>query len=763
MKPLPALALASLLLLSAFPAAAQVVRVVDDDGMGSGTGCDGSTPAFTTPGAAIAAARNGDTVLVCPGRYVGNFDFGGKAITLRSAGGPSVTTLDGGGSGSVVTFQSGEGRSSVLEGFTIRRGEAQLLGPIFPGGGIRMADSSPTIRGNVIVSNRAKGPGGGIYAEGGAPLIEGNRISRNDAALGGGIRLVRSQGAVVYRNIIAGNFGSVGGGINLYQGSASVQSNLISDNSGVGIDVQDAAGTNIVGNLIVRNSASSSGSGVELWSGVVRLINNTIAENEGHFTSDLFIGSPSGLVSNNVISSRPGRPAVDCAPFLPADLAFRFNNVFSAGGALYVGCPDQTGAAGNISADPLFVEPATGDFHLEAASPSVDAGDNGAALDLTTDFDGHARVLDGDGDGVGVIDQGADEAGLSPPGSLPSVFAKAAPANAAYSLSTAARLSWAPSAEATSYEYCFDKVDNGACDGTWVPVWGATNVVLTDLDPTTMYHWQVRARNTAGTIYGDGNPSSSWRFATGLAPPGPFAMIQPFETDFSVVLSWTSAAAAEDYEYCVLGWSDTTCHWVRTGGRTAVSLSEFTEDEGYHWQARAVNSVGLTYADDGSYRSGYVGRFFVHGTPDGFSLTSPADGTSNLPTTVELRWLQNGRASRYRYCYDTIDNNRCDDRWRDTGTSTSATLNGLRRSTTYYWMVEALNAAGASTANEGTRWSFTTAQTRLRPAGESPGGSETSARSAPRARPTSSSSKPAPGPTALAPRSSNRPAKVHAR
>src|SRR5437870_11939876 len=72
--------------------------------------------------AAINAAANGDTVLVAPGTYYENINFMGKAITVTSSGGPSVTTIDGGAAGSVVAFTSNEGTNSVLSGFTITNG-----------------------------------------------------------------------------------------------------------------------------------------------------------------------------------------------------------------------------------------------------------------------------------------------------------------------------------------------------------------------------------------------------------------------------------------------------------------------------------------------------------------------------------------------------------------------------------------------------------------------------------------------------------------
>ncbi|NIV37023.1 MAG: hypothetical protein GWN58_48605, partial [Anaerolineae bacterium] len=64
---------------------------------------------------------------------------------------------------------------------------------------------------------------------------------------------------------------------------------------------------------------------------------------------------------------------------------------------------------GNIELDPRFVEPDSGDLHLQPDSPCIDVGDNDA-LDLPDyDFEGDLRILDGDGDGWAVVDMGTDE------------------------------------------------------------------------------------------------------------------------------------------------------------------------------------------------------------------------------------------------------------------------------------------------------------------------------------------------------------------
>ena len=68
------------------------------------------------------------------------------------------------GEGSIVTFAHGEGRDSVLKGFTIGWGVAEY------GGGIRCEDASPTISFCIITDNQARYYGGGIDCLGGSPV-----------------------------------------------------------------------------------------------------------------------------------------------------------------------------------------------------------------------------------------------------------------------------------------------------------------------------------------------------------------------------------------------------------------------------------------------------------------------------------------------------------------------------------------------------------------------------------------------------------------
>jgi hypothetical protein len=64
--------------------------------------------------------------------------------------------------------------------------------------------------------------------------------------------------------------------------------------------------------------------------------------------------------------------------------------------------------AGNISADPLFVNTSAGDFRLSPGSPCIDTGTNDFYL-LAMDIQGLPRVMDGNDDGIATVDMGAYE------------------------------------------------------------------------------------------------------------------------------------------------------------------------------------------------------------------------------------------------------------------------------------------------------------------------------------------------------------------
>jgi len=174
--------------------------------------------------AGIDAASTGDTVLVAAGTYTGSgnrdIDFGGKAITVRSADGPGTTLIDCQGSEFErhrgFRFHSGETAAAVLQGFTIMNGNAP--GDVAPapwpmGGAICCDNSSPTIANCRFVSNHAINGGGGVAVVWGAhPLIKDCEFRLNTTVYGGGLYCWKNASPSVQHCVFDQNAATTHGG-----------------------------------------------------------------------------------------------------------------------------------------------------------------------------------------------------------------------------------------------------------------------------------------------------------------------------------------------------------------------------------------------------------------------------------------------------------------------------------------------------------------------------------------------------------------------
>jgi hypothetical protein len=103
---------------------------------------------------AIDVARNGATVIVRDGSYVEKLDFLGKKLTVIGESPDVYPVIDANFQGPVVSFVNGEQDDSVLQGFVLTHGLADL------GGGILCVASTPTIANCSLVDNWTTDPAG---------------------------------------------------------------------------------------------------------------------------------------------------------------------------------------------------------------------------------------------------------------------------------------------------------------------------------------------------------------------------------------------------------------------------------------------------------------------------------------------------------------------------------------------------------------------------------------------------------------------------
>ncbi len=417
--------------------------------------------------AAINVAVNGDIVQVDPGTYVENIDFHGKAITVAGAQSDltqQTTIIDGNLSGPVVTFASGEGPQSVLTGFTIRNGSAHVS-PNYDGGGIRISNSSPTVRINIITGNQAAGNGGGIYSSFGSPRIEGNLVTNNgqmqgySGGVGGGVFIGGQSAAQLIHNRIENNSEQQGegGGVTLFAaGTPLLDGNVISGNSsteGGGIWIVNNSDALLINNLVTGNNAPVGGGlywTIPSGNRGPYLINNTFSQNSAAQGSALYLGGfqSQALVENNVLASSTASSALYCdGTYDPTPPAVSSNDVYSSVGSSYAyggTCAGFNGVSGNISADPLFA--GNGDYRLAPGSPAIDSGSPNQAP--STDLNGAPRPLDGNGDGVAAFDMGAFEA---PTPTSTSLTSSANPASSGQSITFTASI--APSSASGNVQF----------------------------------------------------------------------------------------------------------------------------------------------------------------------------------------------------------------------------------------------------------------------------------------------------------------------
>ena len=300
---------------------------------------------FLTITEAINASLDGDTILVKPGTYVERVLITDKMVTLKSTAGPEVTILDRSDIGTTV----GLGDGVIFEGFTVRNSVASWSSQTLLGA------RSSTVSGNIFELTTAKGVGLSF------DTIFENNILRNGENCTE-VMTIRSRG------------------------SQRIQNNLFIDNDCTALRVEvrpeypyeAVRAPKVINNTFVGNRRA------------VRIRNHDPVP-DARYRNNLIVGNEVGVTTSMITGE---------------NLPDWQNNLVFGNDVDYIALPDQTGHAGNISADPLFVNDID-NFRLQAGSPAIDAGD--PSLAPSNDYFGATRPIDGNNDAVNRVDIGAIE------------------------------------------------------------------------------------------------------------------------------------------------------------------------------------------------------------------------------------------------------------------------------------------------------------------------------------------------------------------
>ncbi len=345
-------------ILALCPAGIARIIYVDNDGSAD----------FNTIQAAIDDANDGDTVIIQPGTYTGP---GNRDISIKNR---------------VVIVQSVDPNDPNVVAATVVDCEGTESDPhtgFFLWSYQDLPDS--VLAGLTIIHGYAQVDGGGILCSGYASAtIRNCRLIGNHATRGGGI-LLEGNASQVLNCILMGNsvsnprlpYAAVGGGM-FCNGNGPMT---------------------ISGCLIVGNSASGSstspgtGGGLYLSRGPISVRHCTVVGNIADLGGGISCDESTAIADCIVWSnSAPTSPQIRGTPLVT-----------------YSDIEGGWSGLGNTQTDPLFVDPASNDYHLSASSPCIHAGDPQYVPYVgQRDIDNEPRVMGR------CVDMGTDEFASTP-------------------------------------------------------------------------------------------------------------------------------------------------------------------------------------------------------------------------------------------------------------------------------------------------------------------------------------------------------------
>ncbi len=368
---------------------------------------------YETMADAVAAASEGDTIVVADGTYSGpgfhNVDMQNVGLRILSENGASATVIDLEGQNRAF-----KNCNAAFDGFTFRSGNAPI------GGVLHAASSGGLDIRNCRFENSVADRGGAISISGGIPLhIEGSVFTGNAASLAGSAVdcyllsatisdcefLDHDGNSVVRLDEISGSISDCRFADNEGKGChTSSHGNLgilrcdfirnagafhtdhdddivfedcvfignESDRGGAGLINQSRV--TLIGCVMASNVATVAGGALHCDEEWLTLQNCTIANNDSPRGAVYFRypGFYDVIIENTIVAFNGTGPGFGHYDFGFPNMVLTCCDIYgNTGGDWVEDLAGQLGVEGNISADPIFCDPVNHNYFLHVDSPCL--------------------------------------------------------------------------------------------------------------------------------------------------------------------------------------------------------------------------------------------------------------------------------------------------------------------------------------------------------------------------------------------------------
>ncbi len=441
----------------------------------------------------------------------------------------------------------------------------------------------------------------------------GNVVNRETDSWGGGMLNLNSSPQIINCSFIGNSAGNGGGIYNLDNSSQIVNCSFIGNSASVqgGGIINLRSSPTLINCLLVLNQANIVGGAIYNFSdSTPQLINCTLSQNRATYEGGaIFNVFASAGLTNCILWDNGGGNALRGDP-VSANFCLMEAEMFS-----YEGLNNLTATVSP------FISPTN--YQLNACSPAIDAGNNGANS-ATTDLAGNPRKLR-------TIDMGAYEFQGTP--TPPVTITSQPPSGSA--VCTGSNVSVSVVATGSSplmYQWFKD-------GNPFSPPQTTATLNLTNVQPTDVGNYSVVITNTCG-------PVTSTAFSLSVTNPSP-PTLTPSATTTNQPISVTATGCAGTLNWLPQGGVgqamgniytfsqpgnytlSATCQVVSCISLAAPTLTLSILPAGFAITAVTMVNCQLTHASSGEYRVSFSPRYSgQNSNPISFSVVN-----EKLPTT----------------------------------------------------------------------------------------------------------------------------------